>query len=156
MNLFIRRTLGSSYYPGFGCTRSYTISYLLFFADQGTSKIEKGQTPRQNMTLSFYTWSEFEKNCGYSRLYGGVNFPDSVANIRDLAIRMGRRAVDFVRYHVNLARNPQENSSSGEKEEEDENSWKYYLRDRSHHQRKKNGGISKPKSLNYKYFVINP
>ena len=121
------------------------------FSDQGTSKIEKGQTPRQNMTLSFYTWSEFEKNCGYSRLYGGVNFPDSIANIRDLAIRMGRRSVDFVRYHVNLARNPQENSSD---EEEDENSWKYYLRDRSQ-QRKKNGG-SKPKSLNYKYFVISP
>ena len=111
------------------------------------------------MTLSFYTWSEFEKNCGYSRLYGGVNFPDSIANVRDLAIRMGRRAVDFVRYHVNLARNPQENSTSGsgEKEGEDnENSWKYYLRDRSQKDRKKNGGSSKPKSLNYKYFVIEP
>ena len=107
------------------------------------------------MTLSFYTWSEFEKNCGYSRLYGGVNFPDSIANIRDLAIRMGRRSVDFVRYHVNLARNPQENSS--DEEEENENSWKYYLRDRSQ-KRKKNGGSSssKPKSLNYKYFVISP
>ena len=50
------------------------------------------------MTLSFYTWSEFEKNCGYSRLYGGVNFPDSVTNIKEMARQMGRRAIDFVRY----------------------------------------------------------
>ena len=45
------------------------------------------------MTLAFYTWSEFEKNCGYSRLYGGVNFPDSVVNIKEMAIQMGRRAI---------------------------------------------------------------
>ena len=78
------------------------ISFPLFLIDQGTSKIEPGVTPRANMTLAFYTWSEFEKNCGYSRLYGGVNFPDSVANIKQMAIQMGRRAIDFIRYHVNL------------------------------------------------------
>ena len=60
-------------------------------------------TPRANMTLAFYTWSEFEKNCGYSRLYGGVNFPDSISNIKQMAIQMGRRAIDFIRYHVNLS-----------------------------------------------------
>ena len=64
------------------------------------------------MTLAFYTWSEFEKNCGYSRLYGGVNFPDSVANIKEMAIQMGRRAIDFVRYHVNLKPNTKSQGNS--------------------------------------------
>ena len=79
----------SIYFTSHLCDRLLETSkkiHNFFFADQGSSKIESGQTPRQNMTLSFYTWSEFEKNCGYSRLYGGVNFPDSVANIRELGI----------------------------------------------------------------------
>ena len=48
------------------------------------------------MTLSFYTWSEFEKNCGYSRLYGGVNFPDAVANIRCSTVILKKKLKIFV------------------------------------------------------------
>ena len=74
----------------------FTTYYL--FADQGSSKIEPGQTPRQNMTLSFYTWSEFEKNCGYSRLYGGVNFPDAVANIRYSTVILEKKMKLFTKF----------------------------------------------------------
>ena len=45
------------------------------------------------MTLSFYTWSEFEKNCGYSRLYGGVNFPDAVSNIRYSTVILKKKVI---------------------------------------------------------------
>ena len=88
------------------------------------------------MTLSFYTWSEFEKNCGYSRLYGGVNFPDSVANIKEMAIQMGRRAIDFVRYHVNLARGKY-NSDEDMIAKKQQQSYYMYTRDRSQNPRVK-------------------
>ena len=50
------------------------------------------------MTLSFYTWSEFEKNCGYSRLYGGVNFPDAVANIRYSTVILEKKMKLFTKF----------------------------------------------------------
>lgn len=114
--------------------------YLCYFfanADQGTSKVEPGLTPRTNMTLSFYTWSEFEKNCGYSRLYGGVNFPDSVANIKEMARQMGRRAIDFVRYHVNLARGKYNSDQDLEMKKKQQQSYYMYSRDRSQYRVKR-------------------
>ena len=103
------------------------------------------------MTLMFYTWSEFEKNCGYSRLYGGVNFPDSVANVKDMAVQMGRRAIDFVRYHVNLA----SASSSKNKYGMGQNQQGYHLYSRERTKRKNEIGADN-KNLNYKYFLMNP
>ena len=100
-----------------------------FFSDQGSSRIEPGRTPRANMTLTFYTWSEFEKNCGYSRLYGGVNFPDSINNVKNMAAQMGRRAIDFVRYHVNLNSKKEEKQSY--KSKKHDNSYTLYSRGRS-------------------------
>ena len=98
------------------------------------------------MTLSFYTWSEFEKNCGYSRLYGGVNFPDSITNIKALAVQMGRRALDFVRYHVNLQAPSASTNSVNSVRNKGENS--YYSFSRERDQLTKN-----PKTMNYKYYV---
>ena len=98
------------------------------------------------MTLSFYTWSEFEKNCGYSRLYGGVNFPDSITNIKALAVQMGRRALDFVRYHVNLQAQSASTNSVNSVRNNGENS--YYSFSRERDQLTKN-----PKTMNYKYYV---
>ena len=108
--------------------------------------MEPGKTPRSNMTLSFYTWSEFEKNCGYSRLYGGVNFPDSITNIKALAVQMGRRALDFVRYHVNLQAPSASTNSVNSVRNNGENS--YYSFSRERDQLTKN-----PKTMNYKYYV---
>ena len=118
----------------------------LIFSDQGSSRLEPGKTPRSNMTLSFYTWSEFEKNCGYSRLYGGVNFPDSITNIKALAVQMGRRALDFVRYHVNLQASSASTNSVNSVRNNGENS--YYSFSRERDQLTKN-----PKTMNYKYYV---
>ena len=120
---------------------------MLFVSDQGSSKIEPGVTPRANMTLMFYTWSEFEKNCGYSRLYGGVNFPDSVANIKDMAVQMGRRAIDFVRYHVNLASDDKNKYGSPSQQQQPYHS---YSRERS-----KNVIQDSKKSTDYKYFLMH-
>ena len=117
-----------------------------FFADQGSSRLEPGKTPRSNMTLSFYTWSEFEKNCGYSRLYGGVNFPDSITNIKPLAVQMGRRALDFVRYHVNLQHSSAASHSVNSVRNNGENSYYSFSRERDQLTRN-------PQTMNYKYYM---
>jgi hypothetical protein len=128
--------------------------YTYFFQDQGTSRLEPGRMPRENMTLSFYTWSEFEKNCGYSRLYGGVNFPDSVANVKEMSRQMGRRAVDFVRYHVNL-----QQSNNGQKnpipDMGQDGPYLIYTRDRTRAQTKQ-PQEKEDKDSNFRYFLINP
>ena len=104
------------------------------------------------MTLSFYTWTDFEKNCAYSRLYGGVNFPDSVANIREMALQMGRRSMEFVRYHVNLARQKTDEEDSEERKSEESSKEDYtiYSRDRSQSVRKD----AKKKEINYRYLIM--
>jgi hypothetical protein len=60
----------------------------LFFGDdnlgysykflKGSSLFEPGITPPQDEEVSFDTWSQFNTDCGNSRIWGGVHFPDAV------------------------------------------------------------------------------
>jgi hypothetical protein len=43
--------------------------------DAGSSRIEPGLTPRQDIVLSWATWTDLERDCGLSRIWGGVHFP---------------------------------------------------------------------------------
>ena len=47
------------------------------------------------------TWSQFEKDCGDSRVFGGIHFRDSVANTYSIAHEAGDSAVEFVKKHLN-------------------------------------------------------
>ena len=61
-------------------------------------------------------------------------------------MQMGRRSVDFVRYHVNLARDTKtENSNS-------KDTYKIYSRDRSQQRQ----GSKNQQSLNGRYFFADP
>lgn len=51
----------------------YSVSYL-----QGASRIEPGAVPATDTTLVFDTWTDFEQDCGQSRVWAGVHFQDSV------------------------------------------------------------------------------
>lgn len=44
----------------------------------GSSRIEPNITPQSDLTLSWTSWSDFENDCGQSRLWSGVHFPDSI------------------------------------------------------------------------------
>ena len=52
---------------------------------KGSSKIEPGITPTTNIDFTFHTWTQFERVCGLSRLYGGVHFRDSIEVVIDFA-----------------------------------------------------------------------
>jgi hypothetical protein len=66
----------------------------------GSSVIEPGVTPAAPTTLTFNTWTEFARDCGESRIYGGVHFRDAVENVRPAGRRMGNIAYEFVKAHI--------------------------------------------------------
>lgn len=50
----------------------------------GASISEPGVTPNADITLLFGRWSDVERECGQSRLYGGMHFGDSVPASHEL------------------------------------------------------------------------
>ena len=44
----------------------------------GSSRIEPGITPAEDIELHFATWTEFEEECAKSRVYAGVHFQAAV------------------------------------------------------------------------------
>lgn len=44
----------------------------------GTSGVEPSVTPATDTTISWNNWSDFDYDCGQSRLWAGVHFPDSI------------------------------------------------------------------------------
>ncbi len=63
---------------------------------KGSSKIEPGVTPKNDLEYTFVTWTQFERDCGLSRVYGGVHFRDSIEVVVELAHAIARLNVDLV------------------------------------------------------------
>ncbi len=69
---------------------------------QGSSVVEPGVTPATNLVLGpWNTWTEFETDCGLSRLWGGVHFMASIDEGRELCRPIGDLAYDFITDHIN-------------------------------------------------------
>lgn len=66
----------------------------------GSSVVEPGITPLQDMNLYWRTWTKFAEDCGNSRFWGGVHFRDSIDNMRALGREIGTNAYYFVRAHI--------------------------------------------------------
>jgi hypothetical protein len=67
---------------------------------RGSSQIEPGVTPASDLALHFPTWSAFEQDCGQSRLRGGVHFQAAIDAARPICRRIGDRAFEFLRDHI--------------------------------------------------------
>jgi hypothetical protein len=67
---------------------------------KGTSAIEPGVTPATDIVLHFATWTQFEHECGQSRLYGGVHFQPAIDVGRPLGHKVGDMAYEFVKAHI--------------------------------------------------------
>jgi hypothetical protein len=67
---------------------------------KGSSRIEPGVTPARDITLTWNTWTEFEQDCGLSRLWGGVHFRPSLKAGRDIGHAIGDLAYEFVQRHI--------------------------------------------------------
>ena len=67
----------------------------------GSSLREPGVTPASPTTLSFATWTEFDKLCGQSRVWGVVHFPDAVPAGQAIGTAVAHRAFKFFQDHLN-------------------------------------------------------
>lgn len=63
---------------------------------KGSSRIEPGVTPADDITLEFQTWTDFEINCGLSRLWGGVHFYPSIPAGRDIGHAVAHETYQFM------------------------------------------------------------
>lgn len=62
----------------------------------GSSRIEPGVTPKQDLTLQWSSWSSFAHDCGMSRLWAGVHFRSAIEAMSGFAPQFGDRAYAFV------------------------------------------------------------
>jgi hypothetical protein len=70
-------------------------------AAKGSSRIEPGITPAADIVLGpWSTWSDFEHECGLSRLWGGVHFMPSITEGAAQCKPIGDTAYEFLRKHL--------------------------------------------------------
>lgn len=69
-------------------------------AMKGSSVVEPGHTPAVDMVLEFDTWTDFEIQCGLSRVWGGVHFYPSLESGRDIGHDIAHQTYRFMRAHL--------------------------------------------------------
>jgi hypothetical protein len=69
-------------------------------AKKGSSVREPGFTPAADVTMTFPTYTDFERECQNSRVWGGVHFRPAVVEGGKLCRRLGTPAYDFLRAHI--------------------------------------------------------
>jgi hypothetical protein len=70
-------------------------------APKGSSVIEPGVTPASDIVLGpWATWTQFENECGLSRLWGGVHFRDAIVQGHPLGRAIGEQAYLFLKRHI--------------------------------------------------------
>jgi hypothetical protein len=60
----------------------------------GSSKSEPGKVPATNMTISWNKWSDIQKDCGLSRLHGGMHFSHAVPDGEKLCSGLAAAIID--------------------------------------------------------------
>jgi hypothetical protein len=78
---------------------SDTVDFTLPYA-KGSSLAEPGVTPAKDLVVHFDTWTDLNRACGTSRLWGGVHFMPAVEAGWELGARVGDRAYEFVVKHI--------------------------------------------------------
>ena len=68
---------------------------------KGSSRIEPGVTPAEDMTLRWNSWSDFARECGESRLWGGENFRSAIEASSQYAPQIADLAYEYVQRKVN-------------------------------------------------------
>ncbi|MFD7288593.1 vanadium-dependent haloperoxidase [Streptomyces sp. NPDC059863] len=70
---------------------------------KGSSVVEPGVTPHGETVLSWDSWTDWTRDCGLSRFWGGVHFMPAIEASWDMGRRIGDRAHEFVRAHIDGA-----------------------------------------------------
>ena len=69
-------------------TSNQTANYGDFILAPGTSTVEPGVAPRNQVTLSFNTWDDMANSAGMSRLYGGIHAIAAHSNSQTVAMEV--------------------------------------------------------------------
>lgn len=70
-------------------------------APKGSSAVEPGITPANDIVLGpWSTWTEFENDCGQSRLLGGVHFQAAITEAKRMCRPIGGMVYEFVKQHI--------------------------------------------------------
>jgi hypothetical protein len=68
---------------------------------KGSSSVEPGITPASDIVLGpWATWTDFERECGVSRVWGGVHFMSAVKAAQQVCPTVGDRSYEFLRDHL--------------------------------------------------------
>lgn len=89
--------------------RHFNNSDALGFAQRypkGSSQVEPGVTPARDLTLRWNTWSDYVRDCGQSRFWGGVHFKSSIAAAEDVGRKVGDRVYEFMQQHISGTAGP--------------------------------------------------
>lgn len=73
---------------------------LTYHFAKGSSLTEPGVTPAVDRDLSWSNWTDWMRDCGLSRTYGGVHFKGAVEASWSFGQKVGDRAYEFVHRHV--------------------------------------------------------
>lgn len=65
-----------------------------------SSAVEPDVTPRQPLELHWNSWTDWTRDCGLSRFWGGVHFMPAIEASWSMGRRIGDRAYEFVRAHI--------------------------------------------------------
>jgi hypothetical protein len=71
------------------------------YVPAGSSRIEPGITPQYDITLNWTSWSDFENDCGQSRLWSGVHFPDSIPAGADIGHEIADLTFEYMQDLLN-------------------------------------------------------
>ncbi|MFE1439656.1 DUF6851 domain-containing protein [Streptomyces sp. NPDC058739] len=74
---------------------------ISFAAPKGSSFVEPGVTPAADTTLRWATWTDFARECGESRVWGGENFPEAIEATKRYAPQIGNWSYEFVQRKLN-------------------------------------------------------
>ncbi len=71
-----------------------------FRAPAGSTMVEPGLTPGTDLAVHWDTWTEFVRDCAYSRMWGGVHFSKTAERSIPFGEQFGDLAYEFVQRHV--------------------------------------------------------
>lgn len=74
---------------------------IFFPVAKGSSSVEPGVTPANDTTLHWSNFTDFARDCGESRLWGGENFRSSIEAANQYGPQIGDLAYEFVERKLN-------------------------------------------------------
>jgi hypothetical protein len=72
-----------------------------FTVPAGSTLVEAGITPANDIELYWPTWTDFVKDCANSRVWGGVHFTKTQERSIEFGEQFGDLAYEFVQRHIN-------------------------------------------------------